>query len=153
MPAKAPDFALSNQIKEEKCLKDYADKWLVLFFFSEDNDEDCTAEIIEFSQKKSKFNSYNSVIVGISPDSVDTHRKFAKKNKIRIELLSDPDKETVKKYKAWGIRNILAEDDECVIRSTFLINPNGMIVYSWKNMQVKGHVKKVLNKVAEFQAG
>lgn len=85
----------------------------------------------------------------MSPDSPETHKKFIKKHDIAITLLSDQEKEALKKFGAWQLKKRYGREYYGVVRSTYLIDPNGNIAFVWKNVRVKGHVEKVLEKLRE----
>jgi peroxiredoxin Q/BCP len=92
------------------------------------------------------------VILGVSPDSPKKHRNFIEKKDLKITLLSDEDKSVLKAYGAWGLKKNYGREYEGVIRSTFIINPEGEIAHEWRNVRVKGHVEKVKEKLKELQS-
>lgn len=104
---------------------------------------------MEFSKAREAFEELGAVILGVSPDSPKTHKKFVEKHDIKITLLSDQEKEVLKKYGVWQLKKLYGREYYGVVRSTFLIDPEGKIVHVWKNVRVKGHVEKVLKKLQE----
>jgi len=104
---------------------------------------------VEFSKAREAFEELGAVILGVSPDSPKTHKKFVEKHDIKITLLSDQEKEVLKKYGVWQLKKLYGREYYGVVRSTFLIDPEGKIVHVWKNVRVKGHVEKVLKKLQE----
>ena len=93
---------------------------------------------------KEEFEKLGATIIGVSPDKPEKIKKFIEDHNLQILLLSDTEKEVLKAYGAWGKKKNYGKEYEGVIRSTFIINPDGMIVKSWRNVRVKGHVEKVL---------
>jgi len=148
---KAPEFCLPNQDETEICLRDLAGKWVVLYFYPKDNTPGCTTEACDFTDNLEEFEELDAVILGVSPDSPKKHRNFIEKKNLKITLLSDENKEVLKKYGAWGLKKMYGKEYEGVIRSTFIISPDGEIVAQWKNVKVKGHVEKVKEKLKELQ--
>lgn len=148
---KAPNFCLKDQDENEKCLKDYSGRWLVLYFYPKDNTPGCTTEANEFSGLSGVFNKLNADIVGISPDSVKSHQKFIIKLNLDLTLLSDPEHEALEKYEAWKLKKSYGKESMGVVRSTFLIDPRGKIRHMWPRVKVEGHVQDVYNKLRELQ--
>tara|TARA_B100000315_G_C14582515_1_gene591257 strand:- start:1824 stop:2312 length:489 start_codon:yes stop_codon:yes gene_type:complete len=156
---KAPNFKLKNQNEKELSLKDYSGKWLVLYFYPKDNTPGCTTEACDFTASLAEYKKNGASIVGISPDSTASHKNFTLKYKLNIDLLSDPEKKTVKAYGAWGKKKNYGKEYEGLIRSTFLINPKGKISQIWSKVKVrvKGknketcHVDVVRDKLKELR--
>jgi len=144
-PWKAPEFCLKDSEGKEHCLKDYLKKgWVVLYFYPKANTSGCTKEAIGFTELKEEFEKLGATIIGVSPDKPEKIKKFIEDHDLKILLLSDESKEVLKAYGAWGTKKMRGKEYEGVIRSTFIINPDGMVVKSWKNVRVKGHMEKVL---------
>ena len=148
---KAPEFCLPNQDETEICLRDLSGKWIVLYFYPKDNTPGCTTEACDFTNEVEEFEDLDAVILGVSPDSAKKHRNFIEKKDLKITLLSDEDKKVLRDYNAWGLKKMYGREYEGVIRSTFIINPEGEIVAEWKNVKVKGHIEKVKEKLKELQ--
>jgi peroxiredoxin Q/BCP len=148
---KAPEFCLPNQDETEICLRDLAGKWVVLYFYPKDNTPGCTTEACDFTNEVEEFEDLDAVILGVSPDSPKKHRNFIEKKDLKITLLSDEDKTVLKAYGAWGLKKNYGREYEGVIRSTFIISPDGEIAHEWRNVRVKGHVEKVKEKLKELQ--
>lgn len=148
---RAPDFALANQDGNNVGLKDFAGKWVVLYFYPKDNTPGCTIEGIEFSSTIGEFRKAGAEIIGVSPDSVKSHCNFIEKQKLKITLLSDESREMLKKYGVWGKKKFMGREYEGVLRTTFLIDPKGKIAHIWENVSVKGHAKEVLEKVKRLK--
>ena len=147
---KAPEFCLKNQDEVEICLKDLKGKWVVLYFYPKDNTPGCTTEACDFTNELEEFEKLDAVILGVSPDSCQKHRNFIEKKNLKITLLCDEEKEVLKAYGAWGIKKMYGKEYEGVIRTTYLIDPNGNIAYVWPKVRVKGHVENVKEKLKEL---
>ncbi|WP_035799536.1 thioredoxin-dependent thiol peroxidase [Crocosphaera chwakensis] len=146
-----PSFALNNQKGERIKLEDILGKWLVLYFYPKDNTPGCTTEAQDFTTLNPEFEKIGAKIIGISPDSEKSHYKFIDKYNLSIELLCDPDHKVAEAYGVWGLKKFMGKDYMGIIRSTFIINQQGNIAYIWRNIRVKNHAEKVLNKLQELQ--
>ncbi|AIE75888.1 MULTISPECIES: thioredoxin-dependent thiol peroxidase [unclassified Synechocystis] len=147
----APAFSAPNAEGKIVSSADFLGQWLVLYFYPKDNTPGCTTEAVDFSEKLPEFAAMDAVIVGVSPDSSASHCKFIDKHKLTIQLLSDPDHQLALAYGAWGPKKFMGKEYEGIIRSTFLINPEGHIAHIWPNVRVKGHVEKVLGKLQQLK--
>lgn len=147
---KAKSFKLKNQKNEIVSLSDFKNKWLVLYFYPKDMTNGCTIEAIEFSKAKNKFAKLNCEILGISPDPIDKHQKFIKKEDLKLNLLVDEEKNILQKYGVWKEKSMYGKKYMGVERSTFLIDPKGNIVFEWRKVKVNGHVDEVYNKLKEL---
>jgi thioredoxin-dependent peroxiredoxin len=143
---KAPTFVLENQNGKKISLKDFAGKWLVLYFYPMDNTPGCTKEACDFTEGIKSFEKLNTKVLGVSPDSITSHQKFIKGHALKIDLLSDPDKKVMAAYGAYGAKKTLGIKYHGVIRSTFIISPEGKIAALW--YQVKVRVKKKGEKIS-----
>jgi len=141
---KSIDFCLPNQDGVEICLRDLKGKWTVLYFYPKDNTPGCTTEAKEFSELLDEFEKLGAVVIGISPDNPKKHCNFIEKHSLEITLLSDEEKKVLKAFGAWGKKKMYGKEYEGVIRSTFIINPQGKIVKEYKKVKAKGHAAKVL---------
>lgn len=147
----APLFSLPNQDNAEVALQDFQGSWVVVYFYPKDKTPGCTMEACDFRDKMESFNAMGVVVLGISPDSAKAHQSFIAKESLNFTLLSDTQKSALKNYGAWGLKKLYGKEYEGVIRSTFLINPQGKIAYIWKNVKVKGHIEEVFAKLKELQ--
>jgi peroxiredoxin Q/BCP len=148
---KAPNFCLPNGRKEEICLEDYRGKWIVLYFYPKDNSPGCTREAINFNSNLTPFSERNAVILGVSPDSPKNHQRFTDQHDLAFQLLSDESREVLEQYDAWKKGGLLSQTFLSVKRSTYLIDPEGIIVAYWPKVKVKGHAEEVLEKIDEMQ--
>ncbi|MFC2162120.1 thioredoxin-dependent thiol peroxidase [Candidatus Altiarchaeota archaeon] len=144
---KAPDFRIPDPSGQLKCLKDFAGKWLVLYFYPKDNTPGCTIEAIDFSYLRDDFLKLNAVICGISKDSCASHQKFMDKKSLTIILLSDNDHTVQEAYGVWRMKKFMGRDFMGTIRSTFLIGPDGVIARIWDNVEVADHALSVLEAI------
>jgi peroxiredoxin Q/BCP len=157
--AKAPDFNLLDQDDQTVSLSDYAGKWLVLYFYPKDDTPGCTKEACDFTDGLADFATIDADVVGVSPDSTESHRKFIAKYNLTLTLLSDPEKAALKTYGAWGLKKNYGKEYEGVIRSTFIIAPDSTIAAKWANVQVRAkrksgevkHADIVREKLVELQ--
>ena len=147
MSRKAPDFYLPDFEGKNHCLKDFKGRWVVLYFYPRDNTSGCTKEAVGFSARKKDFERNGAVVIGISKDSPDSHRRFIEKHGLSILLLSDEDHKVIGAYGAWGKKRLYGKEHWGTIRSTFLINPKGEIVKEWKKVRVDGHIDEVLDEL------
>lgn len=144
---KAPEFCLPDQNGKEVCLNDFAGKWVTLYFYPKDDTPGCTREAIDFTGALKNFEKMNSTILGISPDSAESHSKFCTKHDLKITLLSDEERTVLEKYGVWQLKKKYGKEYFGVVRSTFLIDPNGMIAQIWRDVKVDGHVEDVLESL------
>ncbi|WP_457679071.1 thioredoxin-dependent thiol peroxidase [Thermovibrio sp.] len=149
----APLFCLPDEEGKEVCLKDFRGKWVVLYFYPKDNTPGCTKEALGFSELLPKFEKLNATVIGISPDSVESHRKFKEKKRLKVKLLSDENKEVVNAYGVWQKKKNFGREYFGVVRTTYLIDPEGKVAYLWKRVKVKGHPEAVLEKLKELKEG
>lgn len=143
----APAFTLDTP-DGPVSLSDFAGRKLVLYFYPKDDTSGCTAEAIQFTALADRFAAAGTTVVGVSKDSVASHRKFAEKHKLGVRLASDPDGTTVEAYGAWVEKSMYGKKYMGIDRSTFLIGPDGRIAALWRKVKVPGHAEAVL-KAAE----
>jgi peroxiredoxin Q/BCP len=148
----APALCLPNQDETEICLRDLSGKWIVLYFYPKDNTPGCTTEACEFTEAMPDFSALDATILGISPDSPKKHRNFIDKKSLGITLLSDEQKEVCENYGVWQLKKMCGKEYMGVVRTTYLIDPQGNIAYRWDKVKVKGHVEAVKAKLQEIQA-
>ncbi len=146
----APEFCLPDQDGKEVCLKDFRGKWVVLYFYPKDNTSGCTREAIDFTENLKDFEALDAVVLGVSKDSVKSHKNFREKHNLKITLLSDPEHRVIEAYGAWKLKKRYGREYFGTERSTFIIDPDGKIRYIWRNVKVKGHVEEVKNKLKEL---
>ncbi len=144
---KAPEFTLPDSDGDDVSLSDYKGKKVVLYFYPKDNTKGCTAEACDFRDAMPDFTGVNAEVIGISPDPVKSHRKFADKFELPFKLLADENKEVVEKYGVWKEKSMYGKKYMGVERTTFIINGEGNIAAMFPKVKVTGHVKKVLEEL------
>ncbi len=147
---KAPFFELTDENGETAALFDYKGKFLVLYFYPADNTPGCTLEACQFSELHPDFSGLDIDVIGISPDSTDSHKKFKQKHDLKVRLVTDADSEVAKTYGAYGEKSLYGKKSIGVIRSTFLIDRSQNIFKSFYNVRANGHAEKVLGLVKEI---
>jgi peroxiredoxin Q/BCP len=140
----APDFCLPDKDEQTVCLSALRGSYAVVYFYPKDNSSGCTLEARSFSDEMEAFASRNTPIIGISPDSTNSHQRFTEKQHLSVRLLSDPDHRVIEAYGAWVQKKLYGRDYMGVERSTFIIDPEGKIAAVWRKVKVKGHVAEVM---------
>ncbi|UCD01753.1 MAG: thioredoxin-dependent thiol peroxidase [Promethearchaeota archaeon] len=146
----APNFCLPDKDKKEICLRDFKGKNVILYFYPKDNSPACTTEAIGFTGILPALQKLDAIVIGISPDSPESHANFIEKKNLKVILLSDIDKKVIKEYGKWGKKKFRGKEYIGVIRSTFLIDRYGKIAHIWPKVSVKGHpedVEKILKEL------
>ncbi len=146
----APEFSAIDADGNTKSLKDFAGKWLVFYFYPKDNTPGCTTEAKDFTELQSNFTDVGAPLVGVSTASNTSHCKFIDKQGLSITLLSDPEHQVAEAYGVWQLKKFMGKEYMGVVRSTFLINPQGAIAHIWTKVKVKGHAGDVLTKLQEL---
>lgn len=149
---KAPAFTLLKQDNTKVSLKDFQDGWVVFYFYPRDLTPGCTTEAIDFSGLKSEFEAEGATILGVSPDTTEKHCKFIDKKNLSIDLLADEDHAIIEKYGAWQLKNFMGRKYMGVVRTTWLIDPDGKIAEVWSPVKVKNHAQIVLDKLKELKS-
>lgn len=140
----APEFSLENSDGVSISLRDFRGKNVVLYFYPKDNTPGCTTEACEFSANYDEFIANDTVIVGVSPDSVKSHSGFIAKQNLKHILLSDINKEVAKAYGVWQVRKNYGKEYLGIVRTTFVIDKEGKIAKVYKSVKAAGHAAKVL---------
>jgi peroxiredoxin Q/BCP len=148
---KAPDFCLKNQDDIEICLRDLKGKWIVLYFYPRDNTPGCTTEACEFTQAAADFSSLDAIILGVSADTTKKHRNFIEKQNLGITLLSDETTDMMQEYGVWQLKKNYGKEYMGIVRSTFIIDPDGVVREKWDKVRVKGHVEAVKKRLEELK--
>lgn len=151
--AKAPDFALTTDRNETFRLSEHKGSPVVLVFYPQDDTEGCTTENIEFTRLIPEFRALGAEVVGISPDSVADHCKFRDKYQLALTLAADPDHRAIEAYGVWGPKTTFGHDYVGLIRTTFLIGPDGRIAAMWRVNRIKGHAVAVLDATRALASG
>lgn len=147
----APKFCLNNEQGKKICAGDLMGKWTIVYFYPKDNTPGCTTEAIDFTCALEDFSKEGVKIVGISPDSEESHLKFIGKHELKINLLSDPEHIALEQFGTWKEKKLYGKTFLGVVRSTFMIDPEWRIRKIWRKVKVKGHVDDVLASVKELK--
>ena len=147
----APSFNLESSTGDAVSRESFSGKWLVLYFYPKDNTSGCTTEAVDFTEHLSAFAALEAEVVGVSPDSTQSHCNFIEKHALKVTLLSDPDKKALEAYDAWAPKKMYGREFLGVIRSTFLIDPKGVVRAVWPKVKVSGHVEDVLATLKDLR--
>jgi peroxiredoxin Q/BCP len=144
---KAPDFVAKNQDDNTISLNDFKGKKLILYFYPKDNTPGCTAEACNLNDNYSELTEKGFEVIGVSPDSIESHQKFIAKYNLSFHLIADAEKEVINKYGVWGKKNMYGKKTMGLLRTTFLIDEEGNIQHIFKRVQTKDHTNQILQKV------
>jgi peroxiredoxin Q/BCP len=151
MPAtdtEAPPFKLTDQTGAEVDSRDLKGQWTVLYFYPKDDTPGCTKEACNFRDNYGAIQAKGAVVLGVSGDSEASHQKFQAKYELPFQLLADPGNEVARAYGAWGTKQNYGRTYEGIIRSTFIIGPDGRIAKVWKRVKPDAHGSEVLTWLA-----
>jgi len=149
----APDFSLQDQDGTVKTLHDYAGRWLVLYFYPKDDTPGCTTEACNFRDERDAISEFgNATVVGISKDSVRSHKKFAEKHGLNFTLLSDPDHVAAEAYGSWKPKKMMGREFMGVTRDTFIISPDGGRAKEYRGVDPKSHAAQIIADLQSLQA-
>ncbi|GAA3872403.1 thioredoxin-dependent thiol peroxidase [Celeribacter arenosi] len=140
----APDFTLARDGGTDVALGDYRGKSVVLYFYPKDNTPGCTTEALDFTALKDRFEAANTIVFGVSRDSVKKHDNFCKKHGLGIALLSDAEGDVCEAYGVWQEKKMYGKTHMGIVRSTYLIDADGKIAQVWEKVKVTGHAEEVL---------
>ncbi len=146
----APDFCLTADDDSTVCKKDLKGMWVALYFYPRDNTSGCTTEALEFSERMADFSAMKAAVLGVSPDSVASHKKFKQKHNLSLKLLSDPSHNMLEAYGAWGIKKMYGKESTGVIRGSVLIDPHGIVRRVWPRAKSSGHAQEVLEALSDL---
>jgi len=149
--SKAPDFELQDQNGKVHKLSDYRGKWVVLYFYPKDLTPGCTTEACKFRDEFPKFEGVNAVVFGVSKDSIARHEKFASKYELSFPLLSDEEGKLCGDFGVWQEKSMYGRKYMGIVRSTFIIDPQGIVAKVYPKVKVKEHAAEVLNDLREMQ--
>lgn len=146
------DFEFNATSQLSSRLSAYRGRNVVLYFYPKDNTPGCTNESLQFSAEHDAFTALNTVIFGISKDSLASHEKFKAKYQMPFELISDPDKRICTLFDVIRLKKFLGKSYMGLDRSTFIIDTQGVLRHEWRSVKVKGHVAEVLNTLKTLTA-
>ena len=147
---KAPAFNLADDRGQKVRLSSLLSSPVVLYFYPRDDTPGCTREACAFRDRKAELKELGAIVLGISPDTVESHAKFKEKYELNFPLLADPDHAVAEKYGAWREKNMYGKKSMGIQRSTFLIDESGRVAKVWKRVKVDGHDTQVLQAVREL---
>ena len=147
---KAPAFNLPASTGGKMSLKDFAGKRLVLYFYPKNDTPGCTTEAKDFQAAAKRLAAASATVIGISKDTVESHCKFSTKYGLSFPLLSDPDGAVIEKYGAWGEKNMYGKKSMGIVRTTVVIDENGVVRKVFPKVRVNGHVDKVLEVLSSL---
>jgi peroxiredoxin Q/BCP len=151
--SKAPAFKLPSSTGKSISLKDFSGsnaKNVVLYFYPRDDTPGCTKEACGFRDEIGDFESADTVVLGVSTDTVESHQKFAGKFSLPFPLLADEDHAVAEKYGVWVEKNMYGKKSMGIQRATFLIDKNGKVAAVWPRVKVDGHIEEVAEKLREI---
>ena len=154
----APAFTLPDQFGKSHSIRDYKGRTVVLYFYPKDDTSDCTAEACQFRDHRPDFSKIKAVVLGVSPDDEASHARFASEHALDFPLLADPKDaggtaRVCDAYGVWQKKSMYGRTYNGVVRTTYLIGPDGKVARRWDRVKVTGHVPEVLAAVRELHAG
>lgn len=147
---KAKDFKLPASNGNIVSLEDFKGKNIIVYFYPKDNTPGCTTEACSFRDSFEEFQSSETIILGISKDSIKKHNGFIEKHNLPFLLLSDEDGKVCEDYGVWQLKKMMGKEYMGIVRSTFLIDKEGSLVKEWRAVKVNGHIEEVLEFIKEM---
>lgn len=141
----APDFELADQENQKHKLSDFRGQWVLLYFYPKDNTAGCTKEACSLADNFPAFEKLNAKVLGVSTDSVESHKKFAEKYKLPFTLLADTEKKVVKLYGVWAEKSMFGKKYFGIRRTSFLIDPSGLVNKIYKSVNPITHAGEVVS--------
>ena len=145
------NLKFQNNEDEILSFSKFLGKYLILYFYPRDNTSGFTKEAKDFSSLKLEFNSLNTIVIGISSDTYESHNKFISKHDLKIELISDIDNNICQHFGVWVEKNMYGKKFMGIERSTFLIDPSGIIIKEWRKVKVTSHAEELLNYLRKIK--
>lgn len=149
---RAPAFNLQSDRGEKVRLSQFKGQAVVLYFYPKDDTPGCTRQACAFRDQASALKKAGAVVLGVSPDGVESHQKFRDKHDLNFPLLADPDHQVAQKYGAWREKNLYGKKSMGIVRSTFVIGPDGRVAKLWKRVKVDGHDQQVLDALSQLES-
>ena len=148
---KAKNFKLPASNGKEVSLEDFIGKNVILYFYPKDSTPGCTQEACSFRDNIKNFEEFETIILGVSRDSIKKHIGFIEKNTLPFLLLSDEDGKICEEYGVWQLKKMMGKEYMGIVRSTFLIDKQGNLLKEWRNVKVKNHIEEVLAYLEEVK--
>jgi peroxiredoxin Q/BCP len=152
-PVVAPSFTLPTHEGKQLTLSDLRGRTVVLYFYPKDDTPGCTTQACELRDAFPEFEGLDAVILGVSPDSVESHQKFRRKHGLPFTLLADTENKVAELYGVWQQKSMFGRKYWGVVRSTFVIAPDGTLAREFRNVKVRGHAERVKEAVREIVKG
>ncbi|MDQ5976746.1 MAG: thioredoxin-dependent peroxiredoxin [Patescibacteria group bacterium] len=149
----APGFVLPDQSGQPRALADFLGQWVVLYFYPKDDTPGCTKEACSFRDGFARFKRAGIIVLGVSADSVKKHAKFVEKYELPFLLLADESKVVVEQYGVWAKKKFMGREYMGILRTTFLIDPEGKIAMIYENVKPEEHAEEVLAEVMRLTTG
>ncbi len=146
----APNFELKDQDGKTHTLKDYAGRWLVLYFYPRDNTPGCTAQACAFRDGRDLIAELGAEVVGVSKDSVKSHAKFRERHDLNFTILSDESTETIQAFGSWKLKKFMGREFMGISRDTYLIDPKGNIVKKYEGVNPRTSFKEIYDDLKEL---
>lgn len=147
---KAPDFTLQDQDGKDVSLSDFKGKKVILYFYPKDNTSGCTKQACAFKELSPDFMEKDAIVLGVSKDSVASHKKFQEKYELPFELLSDPDHKVIEQYDVWKEKSMYGKKYMGIVRSTYLIDEEGNIEKALEKVKPQQNPEQMLKLVEEL---
>ncbi|RUT27687.1 thioredoxin-dependent thiol peroxidase [Paenibacillus zeisoli] len=144
-----PDFTLPSSSGEDISLSQFRGQKVIIYFYPKDSTPACTQQACDFRDSSSFFAAKGAAVIGISADDLKSHQKFAGKHSLPFPLLADTEKEVSRLFGVWQLKKMYGREFEGIVRSTFLIDEQGILVKEWRKVKVGGHVDEVLHAISE----
>ena len=141
----APDFTLKNEKGADITLSSFRGHKVIIYFYPKDNTPGCTKEACSFRDSKEILDADGFIVLGISKDSIESHIRFIEKQKLNFMLLSDPEGSVISEYEAWGEKSLYGKKYMGIIRSTYVIDENGVIIKAYDKVKVATHASDILS--------
>ena len=148
--SEAPDFVLQAAGDRRVKLSDFRGKRVVLYFYPKDMTAGCTDEACQFRDEHSSFETLNTVVLGVSTDSLKQHEKFIAKYNLPFILLSDEEHKVAELYDVWQLKKMYGKEYMGIVRSTFVIDEQGILTKEWRKVKVKGHIEEALEYIKQM---
>ncbi|MEW5990276.1 MAG: thioredoxin-dependent thiol peroxidase [Chloroflexota bacterium] len=148
----APDFTLPDDTGTPHRLADQRGRWTVIYFYPADDTPGCTTEACQFRDRHAEASDVDADVWGISPDGAASHRRFRDKFDLPFTLLSDEDHAVAERYGAWALKSNYGREYMGIVRSTFLVDPDGRVVRTWSKVKADGHAAEVLDALSGARA-
>jgi peroxiredoxin Q/BCP len=147
----APDIELPVWPEGSLKLSDLRGRWVILYFYPKDNTSGCTTESCEFRDALPDFSVANAAIIGVSRDSIKSHQGFTEKQGLNFPLIADTDELLCRAFDVIQLKKMYGNESLGVERSTFIINPDGIVAHAWRKVKVADHVADVLQTLKSLQ--